>query len=96
MSTYNYDYHFNDDTLSCELDFQPEEPTTRYDPGCRAAMDLTSAEIKGVDIYDRLDPKLKRVIEDKALQKCLADAKDAYDDARIEAYRDRTERDYVC
>lgn len=94
MTTYHYVYKFDDNILNCELDLQPEEPTTRYDPGCPAAMELTSAKIKGIDIYDLLNPRLKHVIEVKALAAQLADLKDQADDARIEAYRDRTERNW--
>lgn len=94
MTTYHYAYKFNADTLNCELDFQPAEPTTLYDPGCPATMELTSAKIKDIDIYDLLNPRLKHVIEVKALAAQLADLKDQADDARIEAYRDRTERNW--
>jgi len=83
MSTYHYDYKFDDNILSCELDYQPEERTTYWDPGCAAVMELTAARIKDVDIYDLLDPKLKRVIEIRALNKSFQDAKEAAEDARI-------------
>jgi len=95
MTTISYDYHFSEGVLNCELDFQPPERTTHWDPGCPAAMELATAEIKGVDVYDLLDPKLKHVIEANALTAHIADLKDQADDARIEAYRDRTEREYA-
>lgn len=91
MSLYHYTYPFDEGELNCELDFQPEERTTHWDPGCSAVMELTAAKIKDVDIYDLLDPNFKRVIESKALNKSFQDAKEAIEDARIEAYRDRIE-----
>jgi len=95
MSLHTYDYRFSGGVLNCELDYQPPERTTHWDPGCSAAMELTAVNHKGVDIYDLLDPKLKRVIEIRALDDQFAALRDQADDARIEAYRDRTERDYA-
>lgn len=94
MTTYHYVYKFEGGEINCVLDFQPEEPATRYCPGEPASMDLGPARHKGVDIYDLLDPKLKQMIETKALKAYLADLKARADDARIEAYRDRTERNW--
>lgn len=94
MTTISYTYKFEGGELNCTLDFQPEEPATRHCPGEPAATELGPVRHKGVDIYDLLDPKLKTVIETKALKAHLADLKDRADDARIEAYRDRTERSW--
>jgi len=95
MSTYKYDYEFNGGTLHCEFDFQPAEAQTHHYPGCAAEMDMTAAHHKCTDIYDLIDPNLKRVIEHKALEHYVQESRETYEDARIEAYRDRTEREYA-
>lgn len=63
-----YTWHTDcSESIECRLDYQRAEKQTHEYPGCPASVELTSAYLRGVDIYHLLSPDQISEIEEKAL-----------------------------
>lgn len=86
---YSFQYATENGVLHFFLELEDGEDEGPDKPGFQSSMSLHYAMANGMNVAGILDPKVVEKIEIDALKSCEKEAKEAADDALIDAYEDR-------